>query len=313
MELPVEFNKGSKIARAVFADQRDFGFLPEWVKSLGDDKNPVRNDAVVFARLTVHRVSAHREVQPYANSIKEIADYIRNNPHDEVAAFVVLKCDWFPDSGIIGICHFRRSWANRIILDYLAAHPFIANRPEGYPHEVRGVGSVLLYFICKIAEQYECDSLWGEATHLSNEYYKKAFKLDSVKDLIYVDRAKIIEYIGRCDKAWAEPSSTTAIQPSAIEELYKLEVHNPPFVGSTTAVFNPPRRLASRFLNLPYHVQIEIAKALNLWEATDEGQRDENLFRSFFRRATDRGILAKLWSEVETHHTDGEPHINPFL
>lgn len=313
MELPVEFNKDIRTARVVFADPREFCFLDEWQEKLGNDTNPVRTDAVNFAHLAVNRISAHSEIQSYAKSIEEIGDYVNNNPRDEVACFVLLKCDWFLDSGVIGICHFRRSWANRIILDYLAAHPFIAKKPEGYHHEVRGVGSVLLYFVCKIAERFECGGLWGEATPMSHNYYKKALKLDSVEDLIFADRVKLTEYITRCDKLWSERSGSTSIQEPSLEELYKLEVLNPPFVGSKTAVFIPSRRLASRFLALPSHEQIKIAKILALLSEAESGQANMELFRRLFAHAVKSGRLADLWREVESRHSDGEPDENPFL
>ena len=51
-----------------------------------------------------------------------------------------------------------------------------------------------------------------------------------------------------------------------------MEAKTPPFVGSKTAVFNPSRRLAYRFLDLPDHVQAGIAKTLGLMQSGDEIQ-----------------------------------------
>ena len=77
-------------------------------------------------------------------------------------------------------------------------------------------------------------------------------------------------------------------------------------------MLSAPRRLAYRFLDLPYHVQIEIAQALNLLRDEDQGQPEAELFHRFFRRAADDGRLSDLWREVEKKYPDGEPDKNPF-
>jgi hypothetical protein len=77
-------------------------------------------------------------------------------------------------------------------------------------------------------------------------------------------------------------------------------------------MFSAPRRLAYRFMVLPYHEQIEIAQNLKLIEDEDKGVPETELFRRFFRRAADRGQLPDLWREVEKKHPDGRPNVNPF-
>ena len=313
MELPVELNKTRQTAKIIFAGQHDFGFLAEWRKTLVDDKNPVRIDAVDFAQLAVYRFQAHSEIlQPYAETIEDIGDHITNNPNCEVGGCVLLICDWFPESKVIGLMHFRRTWSNNIILDYLAAHPYITRPPNGYAQIVRGVGTALLYFLSTVAKQYGCDSIWGEATPISCGYYKHIFKLDSVEDLINVPSANFIAFVERFNNEGAKKEGAMADKSGALEKIYELEAKDPPFVGSKTAVFNPKRRLAYRFLDLPYHVQMAIAEALGLLQDDDKSQPAAEQFRRFFKRATDSGKLPDLWEEVEKKHPDGEPDKNPF-
>ena len=313
MELRVEVNKSRRVARVVFAGQHDFGFLAEWRKKLGDDENPIRTDAVDFAQLAIDRFSTHSAIQPYVRSIGDIGDHITNNPKCEVAGFVLLKCDWFPDSDVIAICHFRRTWCNNIILDYLAVHPFIAKPPQEYPLSVRGVGTALLYFLSRIAKQYSCGYIWGEATQISCGFYKKILLLDSVEDLILAPHNKFIEFADGLDLSWQNKSDTATTKALAVEEVYKVEETNPPLVGNRSAMFSPPRRLVYHFLDLPQHIQMEIAQGLGLLEDADRGLQEEKLFRDLFRRAAERGKLADLWSEVEKRHPDGVPGENPFL
>ena len=242
---------------------------------------------------------------PYASSLEGVRDHIEKDPQCEVGCLVVFKCNWFPISETLGICHFRRSWSNRIILDYLAVHPLIAKAPPGFPYEVGGVGLGLLYFVSTVARYYECDAIWGEATSLSWSYYEKHFKLQSVKDLIYVPRANFLDLISLIDRRDA-----TAVK--AQNEMYDFERSNPPFVGSKITVSAPTRQIVHRFLKLPDHVQEKIADRLGLRDAEDRSRTAEDQVRLVLQRAKQQGKLGELWSEVESHYTDGKPEVNPF-
>ena len=145
MDISVELNGTQRNAKVLFAGGDDLHFVNDWRKVLGKDQNPVRVDAVDFAQVAVARFEAHSAIEPYAKSVGDIGDHIGNNPRSEVACFVLLRCDWFPDSEVIGIAHFRRTWSNRIVLDYLSSHPFIVRPPDSYPTVVKGVGTALLY------------------------------------------------------------------------------------------------------------------------------------------------------------------------
>ena len=313
MDLPVEYNSKRIEARVEFADKRNLAFLAEWTSCVKGDSNPIRCDAVEFAQLAIHRVEAHSAIQPYAMAISDFGDHIRTNPHTEVAGFVLLRCNWFPDSTVIGISHFRRTWANNFVLDYLATHPFIAKPPSGtYGHKVRGVGRALLYFICQLASQYGSKCVWGEATQLSCGFYEKVLELPPLTDVIHVPRERVIRYIERFDEEWRENASPVVAANSALDRVNEVEAQHPPFVGSTTAVFNPRRRLASRFLELPFHVQREIGQALGLLEERDGSQAAPDFYRCLFQRATDRELLPQLWIEVSRRRLEWQLDANPF-
>ena len=314
MDLSLELNKTPVHAQAVFAGRGDIGFVSDWRQTLAkaEDTNPIRCDAVDFAQLAVERYRTHSPLLPKALCIKDIGDHIKQNPKCEVASLVLLTCDWFHDSKIIGICHFRRIFSNNVTLDYLAAHPYIANPPPKYPNLVRGAGTALLYFISVVAKLYDCNSIWGEATQYSCNFYRNALKLDSVEDLIFAPRDKFIEFIARIDNRQVSGTTGVAIKDEVLSEMYTLEAKSPPFVGSKTAVLNPARRLACRFLELPRHIQNSIAESLALIQDEDKKQPIAEQFRRFFQRASRDGNLADLWREVEAQYPDGEPANNPF-
>jgi hypothetical protein len=312
MELNVKLNGKREKAMVSFAQPGDFGFAESWRRDLGGDQNPVRIDAVDFAHLAIKRFEATAGLGIYANSLTDLSDHIASNPLIEVGGFIVLKCDWFPGSDIIAFSHFRRTWSNKIILDYLAAHPFITRPQENPTHVVNGAGVALLYFITQVAKQENCTALWGEATASSASFYKGVFKLDRVEDLIFASQDKLLEFAEEREKKWLawNEAATTAELP--LDKLDALEIENPPFVGSKTAMFNPSKRLAYRFLKLAYHKQMEIAKTLHFVKRTASAMPRGELAEIVFKGAREKGTLSALWSLVEKEYGDGASEENPF-
>jgi predicted phosphodiesterase len=74
---------------------------------------------------------------------------------------------------------------------------------------------------------------------------------------------------------------------------------------------NHERRLTFRFLTLPFRHQIAIANSLNVLTDEDGALSHEALFRELFKRAAEKGLLAKLWDETEKRHADPAT-FNPF-
>jgi hypothetical protein len=313
MELPIELNGQPQTAHVSFVTgSRDFRFLSEWQKTLDDDRNPIRTAAVELAQVAVHRYEAHSAIDIYAESIDDFADHILVNPKCEIAALVLLTCEAFSDSKVIALAHFRRTWNNNLVLDYLTAHPFIAKHKEGYAQNLRGAGRALLYFLSGVAKRCGCGSIWGEATPTSCTFYKHQFSLPSVEDLILAPISNVLGFIDRFDKERAGKDSAIRPKSESLEESYAVEAKDTPFMGSRTAVFNPKRLLAYHFLDLPHHVQITIAEALSLLQDEDRGQPAPEQFRRIFQRATEGGRLPHLWREVEKRHPEGRPETNPF-
>ena len=194
MKVPISLNRKTREARISFVSSPEFGFLEGWRKNLGKIRHPKSVDAMEFAALACKRFTAHRSIENYAEKVEDFKAHITNNPRSEVAALVFMECDWFPESSVIGVAHFRRSWCNNLILDYLAAHPWIAEKPVKYENEVKGVGTTLLYFVSRIASTLECGAMWGEATQNSCELYKDYFELEETQDLFYIEREKFEKF-----------------------------------------------------------------------------------------------------------------------
>jgi hypothetical protein len=202
MNLPVRLNDNTKEARVRYITEADFTFIKQWQKSLGTDADPIRVDAVDFANLACARFTAHAPIEIYAQQASDINRCIENDPNCEVANLVALTCDWFPESNIIGLIHFRRTWSNNLVLDYLAVHPLVARPPREYSLIVRGVGTALLFFLCSVAQECDCGCIWGEATLNSCSFYQKVFELDLVTDLLYIPQEKFIRFVTSLEDKW---------------------------------------------------------------------------------------------------------------
>ena len=171
--------------------------------ALWAQKNPIRMDACLFARLAIKRFQSHRGLELYASTRAEIADFTRDNPRAEVANLILLEGNFAELSRAIGICHFRRTWCNNVVIDYLSVHPNIA-RPRN-DNAVKGAGTALLYFVCQVAVELRAELLWGEATQNSCLFYQRALKLDGTKDLIYATQEQIERFVHRVQKDYGFP------------------------------------------------------------------------------------------------------------
>jgi len=308
----VTLNEAPQLATIAFATTDDLGFIDVWRDKLGSDTDPRRRDALDLAQLATDSFIAHSRVQlPYVNNEEEIATHITKEPDGEFAGFIMLHCTSFPDSEIIGIAHFRRTWCNNIILDYLAAHPFAANPPKHYSHVLGGVGSVLLWFICNLAQRHGCGCIWGEATYDSRSYYNHVLGLKDASDLILIHQAEYAKFAGK-DLVWSHEGEATTMKTEVIKKLFEAEKANPPLIGRRSFVVSPSRTLAYHFVELAWHEQMAIAASFGLPEKGDEQLEEELLFRKLFRRATEAGKLADLWTAVESKHQKGRPDENPF-
>ncbi len=311
MEVSLELNGKKVKAKVSFAQPADFAFAKNWKEAIGNDQNPVRTDTVEYAQLAVKKYEAAFGSGKYANGLQDFSDHIESNPKVEVGGFVVLRCDWYPGSEIIGFAHFRRTWCNKIVLDYLGTHPLIVRPFDGATHAVRGVGTALLYLVGQVLKQQDCSALWGEATSSSASYYQKILKLQGVEDLINAPRENVIGFLDDCEREWSNESAVVAVN-ELLSQVYALEVANPPFVGSKMAVFNQSKRLAYRYLKLPYHKQMEIAKALNFLKGDAAPVPKGELAQIVFTGAKEKGMLSALWDLVEKEYGDGTPEDNPF-
>ncbi|MGB2678037.1 MAG: hypothetical protein WAN12_13220 [Candidatus Acidiferrum sp.] len=314
-EFIVETSTGARKVVVEFAAHKDLAFVDRWRETLGTNPEPKQRETVELAQLAKARYYADSGLgQPYIEAAEDMRAYIDGDPQCEIAGFSVLECDWFPGSKVIGLCHFRRTWCNNMVVDYLSNHPLIQRHLEDPRYKVRGIGTALLCFLSRMAIAHSCDLIWGEATHGSHTYYEHVFelKLESVKDLFVIPRTNFTKCANR-KLDWQSEKDVNTMNMEAVRQLYDIEESHPPLVGNRTFMVGPRRQLINHFLELSREVQNEIAQALGLLREGDSNILEDQWCGVLFQRANKEGKLRELWNEVEKRHDKGEPEKNPFV
>lgn len=297
-----------------FATFGDLSFVERWREALGTNPEPRQREGADLARLAKERYLADAGVdQPYISDAAEVKSHIEREPKCEIGGFILLKCDWFPESNVIGLCHFRRTWCNNIVVDYLAKHPLTLGSKREDRHKVGGIGPALLCFVCRIALEHSCSLLWGEATSISHTFYEDFFSLgkDRVQDIFMVPPEQIATGADR-NLDWRSETNVNRMNMQAVQTLYEVEEKHPPLIGNRAVMAGSKRQLINHFHELSRSVQSEIAEALGLLKKGDSDILADEWCRVLFQRASQSGRLRDLWTEVERRHEFGEPENNPF-
>jgi hypothetical protein len=297
-----------------FATFCDLSFVERWRETLGTNPEPRQREAADLAKLAKDRYLADTAVgQTYIYDTAEVKGHIEREPECEIGGFILLKCDWFSEANVIGLCHFRRTWCNHISVDYLAKHPLTLGTKTEDRHKVGGIGPALLCFVCRIAVEHSCNLLWGEATSISHMFYEDFFSLGEgkVKDLFTVSQEQIAKGAER-NLDWRSKTEVNKMNMQAVQTLYEVEEKHPPLIGNRASMTGSRRQLINHFYDLSRSLQDEVAEALGLLEKGDNDILEDEWCRVLFQRASQAGKLRDLWVEVEKRHDDGEPENNPF-
>jgi hypothetical protein len=316
--MPLEFivkanTEPQKVVVSFATTIKDLSFVDRWRETLGAAPEFIQRDAVDLAVLARERLIADSCVgQTYIAKPEDMCEQIAHDPCCEVAGLMVLRCDWFPHSDVIGISHFRRTWCNNIVLDYLATHPLILGPSFDNKYRIRGTGQALLCSLSRIAVANSCDYIWGEATQISCTYYKKQFDLKEVKDLFKIPQPHFTKY-ANLDLDWQRDLDVNIMKVEALHDLYEVEEISSPLIGKGSIMIDPKRQLVNHFLDLQRHVQNEIAQILGLLQEGDIDIMEDQWCAVLFQRANQSGKIGELWNEVEKRHENGEPDKNPFV
>jgi len=171
-----------------FASESDIRLAKSWSVPEKYKNKPRIRDALEFSKLAINKLSYYQKHGCAATSAEDIKEYIQDNPRNEIAVCVVAKASWYKQSRILGICLFRRTWCNNLIIDYLTAHPLSSEKGNT---KISGIGSGFLYFVANNAMEIRANRVWGEATQHSAGFYEKVLALKNVTDLILAKQKQV--------------------------------------------------------------------------------------------------------------------------
>lgn len=139
--------------------EADWSFVTEWKKAAG--KTRASRDAIEYSDLGCKRwrfLHGQGLTVGELKNLKTSAGPNRSVPEVGFALAVVAA------SQVAGFGFLRRSWANRLILEFLAGSPASLSG-------IKGTGAALMHAFCYIGWQINAAELWGEATETSCGFY----------------------------------------------------------------------------------------------------------------------------------------------
>jgi len=160
----------------------------------------------------------------------------------------------------------------------------------------------------------ELDTEEKNSDHFLNvKIWKRKWDKETVKFVPdYTDGKEFEEYSLKLNDYELSPqtvdknSKTTATAISSQELIEDIEIIN-------VKMSNPLRKLNYLFSSLPYHKKLRIAFDMELIDDTDALlENDVQRTKVYFKRAQDRNMLARLWTEVIKDNPTESNSPNPF-
>ena len=170
-------------------------------------KHPQHLNSADFAALACARYNAFASKSIYVSSPKEYEDHVTNNPREEICMLKFLRlADYDPKvhgpGATIGVVHFRRTWCNNVCIDYLCSRPDTIRIHGVFEPKIVGVGSTLLTHVFSLLKPLRVPSVWLETTQNSVGFYKYAFDLNELRDLLQLSAKQRTDFLkGNYSKA----------------------------------------------------------------------------------------------------------------
>jgi len=119
IEASVRVGDDRRLVRCEFATPREVRALAKW--KVPRRRSGAMMDAVEYAGLTCKRRAFYLEEGRTVTNAKQLRDPAIVSA-DELAFLTVARARRARPS-VLGMCLFRRSWCNHLIVDFLAVHP----------------------------------------------------------------------------------------------------------------------------------------------------------------------------------------------
>jgi hypothetical protein len=201
IRFPVTRDGLPKLVSCRFATGRDAAEIRRWSGTLQPGDSVEIQDAAEYAELATNKWEFYRRAGRVVASLRDIQRMIHADENAEVLILLVASAPWFAPESIIAFCMARRTWANNLCIDFLAAHPDLL---RGHGPKIKGSGTGLMYAVCEIAQILNSALIWGEATQSSHGFYQHYFPSLSVVDQFNIGRDERLAFMQGRIKQWSE-------------------------------------------------------------------------------------------------------------
>jgi len=154
----------------------------QWSRLIESSSSTKQQDAAEYAESIVSKWKLYSLRGRIASSQRQLAEMIRANPKIDVLALIAAEATWTTRDPRFGLCAFRRTWSNSIVVDYIAVHPMLLQTDS----EVSGIGTAMLYATANIAKKIGAERVWLETTDSSVGYYQYLFADAVDRDLLVI-------------------------------------------------------------------------------------------------------------------------------
>ncbi len=145
------------------ASPADWAFLRQWRSSLDQSPSNAARDSVEYAVLACKRWRFLHDQGLAPAGLAILKSGLRTSPDREFGIALALRSTG-PNQPLLGFAFARRTWANNLMLEFLAGAP--AATPS-----IKGAGRTLMEAFALLASELRCHALWGECTAASHGFY----------------------------------------------------------------------------------------------------------------------------------------------
>ncbi len=144
-------------------DPADWSFVTAWHSASRVADSASLRDSLEYATLAGKRWRYLDDLGLAPASPAELQQRTEKQPTGEFGVALGLR-EKTPSGSILGFAFARRTWANNLMLEFLAGSPLTGSG-------IKGTGAALMQALALIGLSLHCGELWGECTEASQGFY----------------------------------------------------------------------------------------------------------------------------------------------
>ena len=146
-------------------EMSDWRFVNQWRRALSSGDRPAAHDSLEYATLSGKRWRFLMEQRLSVSGWSSLRGHLLHNPKAELGMALAVTRATRGTSAVLGFAYLWRTWANNLILEFLAASPVAGAG-------IKGVGAAIMQCAAAIGVWLKALELWGECTAASRGFYR---------------------------------------------------------------------------------------------------------------------------------------------